>query len=174
MVQVVLHLIWEMLQVLPGMSRIGMKLPISPMIMYSQIIGDSQDSLYVDFSIYIKAYGIQVGSFALGQVDGYLMMQSSGGSREYRIDDLTLMQMGAGRFTARVLMVQGITRSKQGSWLSAYGSEGYGYYSTVYSNVYVGSGSTYYGSGSGGQYADFGPSGSGYYEVYQLCICIRT
>ena len=41
---------------------------------------------------------------------------------------------------------------------------GSGYYSTVYSDVYVGSGRKYYGSGSGGQFADFGPSGSGYYE----------
>ena len=44
--------------------------------------GDSQDSLYVDFSINGLTES-QVGSFAHGQVDGYQMIESSGGSGSY-------------------------------------------------------------------------------------------
>ena len=83
---------------------------------------DSQDSLYVDFNIYGLTES-QVGSFALGQVDGYLMMQSPGGSGSYfgSYADAN----GSGTFYGSGTNGSGYySEQAPGSWLLAYGSEG--------------------------------------------------
>ena len=62
MVQVVLHLIWEMLQVPPGMRSDWYEVAS---LTYDYVLPDnldSQDSLYVDFNIYGLTES-QVGSF---------------------------------------------------------------------------------------------------------------
>ena len=91
------------------------------------------------------------------------MIESSGGSGSYfgsyADANGSGTFYGSGTDGSGVLLGASTGKLVIGLWFG-----GLGYYSTVYSNVYVGSGRKYYGSGSGGQFADFGPSGSGYYE----------